>query len=302
MSGENAASLSEGLTRLLADSLDGLDDERVRQMVKAVLSNRIDALDAASSAGTVLEALRKGNNHQAVLDDGLKRATAWLATDEAHIRLAGAVNDFCTREYPLLSAFIPNREQFTRGIGQKVANRVTAFIQEISSDPLHEVRYRFDTTVTGFISRLKSDPALRDKVEAIKREVVHDQALDEYVMESGNDLKRWLRDDLSQPDSKARENIAAAVAGFGAALAHNRELRNSLNERLETLLSRHGDTLRAVISGHISGTMQTWNVDEYSNEIELSIGSDLQFIRMNGTLVGGLIGLVLHAVSLLLAR
>ena len=79
-------------------------------------------------------------------------------------------------------------------------------------------------------------------------------------------------------------------------------MKESLNEHLETLVVHYGDTLRTAIAGHISGTVQTWESDDYVSEIELSIGSDLQFIRMNGTLVGGVIGLLLHAVSLLLAR
>ena len=77
-------------------------------------------------------------------------------------------------------------------------------------------------------------------------------------------------------------------------------MKDSLNEHLETVVLHYGDTLRTAIAGHISGTMQQWESDDYTNEIELSIGSDLQFIRMNGTLVGGVIGLLLHAISLLL--
>jgi uncharacterized membrane-anchored protein YjiN (DUF445 family) len=81
----------------------------------------------------------------------------------------------------------------------------------------------------------------------------------------------------------------------------NQGLKDSLNEHLETLVLRYGDTMRTAIASHISGTVQQWESEEYINEIELSIGSDLQFIRMNGTLVGGVIGLLLHAVALLLA-
>jgi uncharacterized membrane-anchored protein YjiN (DUF445 family) len=95
--------------------------------------------------------------------------------------------------------------------------------------------------------------------------------------------------------------MAAAVAGLGTTLAHNEGLKDSLNEHLATLLVHYGDTLRTTVAGYISGTVQAWEDDEYISEIELSIGSDLQFIRMNGTLVGGVIGLLLHAVGLLLA-
>jgi uncharacterized membrane-anchored protein YjiN (DUF445 family) len=301
MSKENAAGLAKGVTLVLADSLDFIDDERVQLLLRAALSNRIENLDLSASAGAILDTLRKDNRHQIVLDDLLNRFAAWLATAEAQTRLATAIDNMCTKEYPLLSAFIPNRDQFSKGAGEKVASRINAFIQEVNADPAHEVRYKFDTAVTNFIARLKSDPVLRSKVEAIKLEVVHNQSIADYARNIGNALKSWLTGDLQQPQSKVQEKIAAAVAGFGTTLAHNRGLKESLNEHLETLVVHYGDTLRTAIAGHISGTVQNWENDDYVSEIELSIGSDLQFIRMNGTLVGGVIGLLLHAVSLLLA-
>ena len=187
------------------------------------------------------------------------------------------------------------------GAGEKIVKRINVYIQEVNADPAHELRYRFDTAVTGFIARLKSDQALRDKVETIKRDVVNNQAIADYAQGIGRDLKNWLSEDLQQPQSQLQEKIGVAVAALGTTLSQNQGLKDSLNEHLETLVMHYGDTLRRAIAGHISGTMQQWESDDYTREIELSIGSDLQFIRMNGTLVGGLIGLLLHAVALLLA-
>lgn len=302
MSKDNAAVMAKGLSRVLADSLDFIDDERVQQLLRAALNNRIESIDLSTSAGAVLDTLRKGNRHQIVLDDILNRFAAWLATAEAQARLASSIDEMCKKEYPILSAFIPNRDQFSKGAGEKVASRINAFIQEVNADPAHEVRYRFDTTVTEFVARLKSDPVLRGKIEAIKLEVVQNQSIADYAKNIGNDLKNWLTSDLQQPHSKMQERFSAFVAGLGTTLSENSGLKESLNEYLETLILHYGDSLRSAITGHISGTVQQWENDDYTNEIELSIGSDLQFIRMNGTLVGGFIGLLLHAVSLLFAR
>jgi uncharacterized membrane-anchored protein YjiN (DUF445 family) len=301
MSRDNAAGLAKGLTRLCADSLDFIDDERVQQFLRAALSNRIDSFDCSTSAGTILDTLRNDNRHQLVLDDLMQRCAGWLASEEAQTRLAKSIDDLCTKEYPMLIAFIPNRDQFVRGAGEKIVKRITAFIQEVNADPAHEIRGKFDTAVSNFSARLKSDTELRDKVEAIKRGVVHNQAITDYARNIGTDLKNWLNNDLHQPQSKVHEKIAAAVAGLGTMLSHNQGLKESLNEHLETLVMHYGDTLRTAITGHISGTMRQWESEDYTTEIELSIGSDLQFIRMNGTLVGGVIGLLLHAISLLLA-
>lgn len=300
MSRDNAAGLARGLTRLCADSLDFIDDERVQNFLRTALNSRIESFDVSSSAGTVLDALRKDNRHQAVLDDLLRRCAAWLASEEAQARLAKAIEDLAAKEYPLLMAFMPNKDQFARGAGEKIVKRLNAYIQDVNADPTHEVRYRFDAVVSEFIARLKSDATLRDKVEAIKRDVVNNQAISDYARGIGRDLKNWLDTDLQQPGSQVQGRIAAAVAGLGTALAQNQGLKDSLNEHLEKLVLQYGDSMRSSIAGHISGTMQQWESEDYTTEIELSIGSDLQFIRMNGTLVGGVIGLLLHAVSLLM--
>jgi len=300
MARDNAAGLAGGLARVIADSLDFIDDERVQQILRAALRNRIENFDLSSSAGTLLDTLRKDNRHQIVLDELLNRFAAWLATPQAQAKLATAIDNMCTQEYPLLSHFIPNRDQFSKGAGEKIVKRINGFIQDVNADPAHELRYQFDDAVADFITRLKSDPALRAKVEAIKLEVVHDNFLTSYVESIGSDLKNWLRTDLHRPESTIQAKITEAVTGLGTTLSRNRGLQESFNEHLETLVLHYGDAVRASIARHISGTVQKWETDDYISEIELSIGSDLQFIRMNGTLVGGIIGLLLHAISLLL--
>jgi len=301
MAPQHAADLSRGVTRLLLDSLDFIDDERVQQWLRAALGSRVERFDLSGTAGAMLQALRNDNRHQVVLDDLLKRLAAWLATEQAQSRLASSIDEMVTKEYPLLSVFIPNREQFTRGAGEKVAGRINDFIQAVNADPGHELRQSFDAAVMNLVARLQNDPELRNKVEGVKQEVLHNQAITDYARNIGNDLKSWLQHDLQQSDSKLQQKITAAVAGLGTTLSDNQGLKDSLNDYLAKLVLHYGDTLRNAVAGHIAGTVQTWDSADYSNEIELSIGSDLQFIRMNGTLVGGVIGLLLHALALLLA-
>ena len=300
MSSKNADGLAKGFTRVISDSLNFLDDERVQKILQAVINDRIENFDLSSSAGTLLDTLRNDNRHQLVLDEMLNRFAVWLSTPEAQDKLANSIDDMVTKEYPLLSHFIPNRDQFSKGAGEKIVRKINEFIQNVNSDQTHELRNKFDAAVTDFIGRLKSDQLLRNKIESIKLEAVQNPFLADYVKNLGSDLKLWLSNDLKQPQSKIQEKIAVVVLGLGSTLSINRELRESLNEHLEMLVINYGDTVRTAIAKHISETVQMWENDDYVNEIELSIGSDLQFIRMNGTLVGGMIGLLLHAIALLL--
>lgn len=300
MSNKNADGMAKGLTRVLSGSLAFIDDDRVQNIVRKTLYNRVERFDLSSSVGTLLETLRNGNRHQVVLDEVLSRFTAWLATSEAQENLAVSIDNMITKDYPLLSHFIPNREQFSKGAGEKIVCRINEYLQAVNADSDHKLRQKFDNTVTDFIGRLKVEPELRTKIEAIKLEAVNNPLLTDYVKNLGIELKNWLNSDFNKPDSTIQGKIAQAIVGLGNTLSKNKELQDSFNEHLEVMVATYGDSLRSAVVKYISETVQMWENDNYIREIELSIGSDLQFIRMNGTLVGGLIGVMLHAISLLL--
>ncbi|NVN93095.1 MAG: DUF445 domain-containing protein [Desulfuromonadales bacterium] len=300
MSQQHADGLATGLTRIITESIDFLDDDRVRKILRVALHDRIEKFDLATSVGQLLETLRKDNRHQAVLDDMLRRFSAWIATADAQDKLANAVDNWLNTEYPLLSKFIPNRDQFAKGAGEKIAKKVNQFLQEINDDPGHELRCKFDTAVSDCIARLKGDDVLRAKIEEIKLEAINNDHLTTYVSGLAGDIKSWLIDDLDRSHSRIRKSLSGAAIALGTTLTKNTELIDSINEHLEHIVVNYSDKLRAVATKHVAGTVKQWNEDDFVSEIELSIGSDLQFIRMNGTLVGGVIGLLLHAISLLL--
>ena len=296
----NADELAKGLTRAMAESLDFMDDERVKNVLRAALNDRVEKFDLSSSAASILDTLRKDSRHQVVLDELLKRLAAWLSTPESQDKIANAIDTWCDREYPLLSKFIPNRPQFAKGAGEKIVSRVNDFLEVVTTDPTHELRHEFDNAVNDLVVKLKHDCALRDRVEEIKLEAVNNVQLAAYLNSILNDFKNWVVDDLDRPHSKIHKKISDAAIGLGNTLSRSPELSDSINEHLETVVRKHANTFRAAAARHISGTVKDWKNEDFVGEIELNIGSDLQFIRMNGTLVGGFIGLLLHAVSLLL--
>jgi uncharacterized membrane-anchored protein YjiN (DUF445 family) len=300
VSRQNADWLAQGVTRVITESLDFVDDDRVRNLLKAALNDRVEKFDLAGSAGSLIDTLRKDDRHQAVLDDLLKRLAGWLEAEESQLKIANFIDNWLNTEYPLLSKFLPNRDQFAKGAGEKMARKVNEFIQEVNADSGHELRQKFDSNVAEFSLRLKNDTALRSKIDAVKREAMDNAQLSDYAKAIANDLKNWLSDDLDKPHSRVQKKISDIAVGLGNTLSRNKELQDSINEHLENIVISYADTLQKGITKHISGTVKQWEDKDFVNEIELSIGSDLQFIRMNGTLVGGMIGLLLHSITLLL--
>lgn len=298
VSRHNADSLARGIAQVITESVDFIEDERVQTVLREAISNRIEKFDLASSAGVVIDALRKDSRHQVVLDELLRRLAAWISTPESQDKLAAAIESWCAAEYPMLSMFIPSG--FAKGAGEKVVKRVHEFMQAVDADPTHELRHEFDRAVDEFSTKLKYDPLFRAKVEAMKMETANNAPLNEYVRGLLGDLKTWLIDDLDRPHSRVQKKISDAAVALGKTLAGSKELGDSINEHLETLARKYANDLRSGVAKHISGTVKNWKDEDFISEIELSIGTDLQFIRMNGTLVGGMIGILLHAASLLL--
>ncbi len=297
---KNADSVASGVGRILVDSLNFIDDSRVRKIIHAAINNRIEKLDLATTIAQVLDALRKEDRHQKVLDDVLRRLAVWLAIPESQEKIATAIDNWVNKEYPMLGRMIPNREQFMKGAGEKIANRLNLFIQEVNADPDHELRAKFNDSLNEFTAKLRNDDALRGKVESFKQEIIANPALTEYINSLWCDLKNWLQVDLNGKDSKIREKLSNTAVGLGRTLSKNKDLKDSINDHLERMVRNYADNLRIGFARHISGTIQQWNDEDFVSEIELSIGSDLQFIRMNGTLVGGMIGLIIHAITLVL--
>lgn len=167
MSEKNAAGLARGVTRVISESLDFIDDERVRAIMLAAINNRICTVDLPSSVGTIIDILRKDNRHQSVLDELLRRLADWLALPDSQEKIARAIDDWCSTEYPLLIKFIPNREQFAKGAGEKIAKKINGFIRKVNEDPAHELRRHFDDILSDFSARLRYDQALRSDRKSV---------------------------------------------------------------------------------------------------------------------------------------
>lgn len=296
---KNAASVASGVSRVLVDSFDFIDDNRVRKVIHGALNNRIEKIDLATTTARIIDFLRKENRHQGVLDEVLRRLAGWLELPESQNKIATAIDKWVNNEYPLLSRMIPNRDVFMQGAGAKIAKRLNDFIQEVNADPNHELRIRFNETLGEFTEKLQHDEELRNRIETIKQEIMANPALAEYITSIWSDLKNWLLEDLKTGNSKVREKISQAATVLGRTLAKSTDLKDSINEHLESMVRNNADDLRMGFARHVSGTIRQWNDEDFVSEIELSIGSDLQFIRMNGTLVGGMIGVIIHAVGLL---
>jgi uncharacterized membrane-anchored protein YjiN (DUF445 family) len=167
----------------------------------------------------------------------------------------------------------------------------------VRSDPGHELRRRFDDATAGFIARLRGDPELRRKVESVKHEALEGGALRRYLHALWHEVHAWAVADVEAEHSTIHRHVSSAVRFVSARLQEDKDVQAWINEQIlaeaPALILRY----RADIGQFIEDQVNSWTSDKLVNEIERAIGPDLQFIRINGTVVGACTGLAIHTLT-----
>ena len=292
----NAEAVGGQLTNMARFGVESLHDERVQAFVQAKLINRARKVDLAPICGQVLEMLTRQGKHQAMLDEALIKVDALLQDDDTRALVADAITaEVKTLRYLGLGKAVGGWS------ANKFVDGVSAVIAEIAGDPEHPLRERFDEHVSEYIDRLKHDPAYRLEVERIVAQLLAHPATTDYLRTLWRELTEWLEADLESPDSRIGKRIVRLTQGLGDSLAADTAMRNWINEQLMAAAPSLLERYRGQIGKYIAQRVENWESRELVEQMEQSVGKDLQYIRINGTLVGGLVGLLLHALTQLAA-
>ena len=289
---DNAEAVGRQLTGIAHFGVAALHDERVRDFVQAKVTSRVRKFDLSTPLAQALEVLTSQGRHQAMLDELLIRLDSIMQDEDTRTLVADAItSEIRTLRYLGLS----------RSVGGWSANKfvdgLSALIAEIAADPEHLIRQRFDEHVGEYIERLRHDPAYALEVERILAQLLEHPATSAYFANLWEELAEWLEQDLASDDSRIGRRIVKLSAGLGDALAGDAAMRGWINEQLMAATPRLLERYRGQIGRYIAERVENWESAELVQQLENSVGKDLQFIRINGTLVGGLVGLVLHALT-----
>lgn len=297
--GNNADLFAGKVLAMVVNGLDFIDDARVQGALREAVQQRMDQLDLGQTIGRLLDILTEDNRHQLLLNEALRKLATTLDDPASQKALAGMIIEVAGREYPGLMqmlGMVADPEEFSQKISTSLVNSINHWLHEIGDDPAHPRRRQFDQVVQEFLERMKNDPALHQKINHWKQQLLNSPQAAQYIDGLWGQLKTWLRADLAKDDSALRAKIADAARHMGQWLADNPALRDSINDHMADAARGLAGDLRDTIALHIASTVKQWEDSELVRELELSVGSDLQFIRINGTVVGGLIGIVLHAM------
>ncbi|WP_109481148.1 DUF445 family protein [Paraburkholderia sp. C35] len=296
----NTQRLGGYVVKLTGGILGLLDDARIQSFMKDALDAMLDKVDLSKATGSVLDTLTRDGRHQQLLDEGIDHLMALLREPGVRTFIAEQIVDWFKREYPTLEKFMPSDMLGETG-ANIVADTVNNMLLRVSEDPGHKLRHKFDDAAARLVVKLKSDPAFLQKGEEIKRYIKDSENLSLYVKDLWGQLRDWLRRDLERDDSVLRAKVAAMGQWIGRELAQDESLRRSLNQHMEDAARAMAPDVSGYLTRHISDTVKNWDSRDMSQQIELNIGKDLQYIRINVTIVGGCIGLLLYASSKLFA-
>ncbi|MEQ6434765.1 DUF445 family protein [Comamonas sp. w2-DMI] len=292
----NSTLLGRQVARLALAALEMVQDTQVEKFLTQSLKAILSQLNLTGAAASLLTGLTQGGRHQAVLDDVLARLGSVLRNEQTHVLIAHTIVAWLKREHPLKEKMLP-----TDWLGEKGASVIAAaldgLLQDIAHHPDHRMREAFDASVRRLIERLQNDPEYEQRVEKLRHYLLHDEKLASYLRELWLGLRVKIEKDLADEHSQIARKATAMGRWLGQSLAHDEALRSSMNERLKRWATALAPDVSQFIGQHIADTVKRWDAEQLSELIETHIGKDLQYIRINGTLVGGAIGLALFLLS-----
>ena len=277
--GRHAAAGVSGLVQVLRD-------EEIQEIIESSLVGRVRKTQVAPLMGNVLSLVTADNRHQELLDSAIRLFERMF--DENR----DALRDKIRRETPWWMPTAVDDQ-----IYNKIVRSVENTLHEVSSDPNHTLRGRFNEAVAEFVERLKSSPEMIARGEELKEEVLRHPAVRQYSASLWTDMKGSVLKHSADPQSEFRQRVGHAVTRFGASLLEDEELLAKVNGWVEQAVLYVVDQYRHEVADLIETTVSAWDPEDTTRKIELQIGRDLQYIRINGTIVGGMVGLLIYTFA-----
>ncbi|TNF62068.1 MAG: DUF445 domain-containing protein [Burkholderiales bacterium] len=288
----HADRLARAITAATPDVLATLDRQPVRTWLAGLAQRLLREVDLATLGGQAIEALTGQRHHQRWLDSLLDELARWAARDSVQDRLT----EVLARELAQLR-YVGLDQVAARLATRKLVAALTRTLEEVAADPQHEWRHRFDAWVERTGVRLQQDRHWQEQVAAWRDAWLAQPRWQEPVEAWWHDFVQRLRQDARTDDSRLQVHVLALLEALGRQLRDDEGLRTGLNRQARAALLSTLDRSRPAIVDFVSERVQAWDAGEMSLVLEQHIGRDLQFIRINGTLVGALVGLALHALT-----
>jgi uncharacterized membrane-anchored protein YjiN (DUF445 family) len=287
-----AGDLSHFIARLAPRMLSALEESGLRDFVTERLLDQLRQVRVAPFAAELLTAFMADRRHQRLFDEIIGMLARLLSDEEA----LAAMRERIRRELPTLF----NLFRADAYLLKRIVAAAAALLEEARTDEHHPLREEFDLFVAGFIDQLRHSPDYAERAEALKQDLLQRPEFRALAGEMWKGLAAFVAHDAGRKGSRIRRHLADMLVEVGRHLADDPRIRADMNHGFVVALAAFVESQKSGVSSFIAGQMKRWDLSQLVRLIEINVGRDLQYIRFNGMLIGGLAGLALHAAERLL--
>ncbi|KOV54353.1 membrane protein [Streptomyces sp. AS58] len=283
---QNADRVTAELATALRGALTVLRDSDVQAVVGEAITRRANAQEIGPGIGKMLEKIVGDGGHRRVVDLVVARAHDWLVLHDEQVMDAvqGGAPGWTPR-------FVDKK------VGERVYKELLRFVTEMRDMPTHPARGALDRFLTDFATDLQSDTDTRARVERLKGEVLGRGEVQDLIASAWTAVRSMIVAAAEDERSELRLRVRASLLSLGARMATEPKIQGKVDSWVEGAAVHVVTTYRKEITSLITDTVASWDPEHTTKKIEANIGRDLQFIRINGTVVGSLAGLLIYTVS-----
>jgi uncharacterized membrane-anchored protein YjiN (DUF445 family) len=281
--------IRQGASRLIADLFESLDDERLGGLVKSSIANRIRKMEVSPLLGHALASAINEDRHVPMLEAAIRWTSRALDANEGLIR-----------------EMVHKRANWVlklAGLDAKLADAIVDGLRKLSADmhtdPAHPVRIKIEQALADLANDLQTKPETRDRVEAMKLELLDNKSISLWLDTLWQRGREAMIRAARNPDAAMAGKLGEVLQSMGQNLEHDPRMKGAINMFARRAVAGMAASYGGSIVKLVSETVRRWDGQTVTNRLENAVGRDLQYIRINGTLVGGLVGVALHALDAL---
>lgn len=283
---KNQDVLLKNLSDIVLDILNKLDDSEVSRFISNKVSEMTDAIKLNAILGNGINYLLDKNDHQRIITNLSSQIKNYIAENDEMIK-----DRVKKGSYTFIPAFVDNK------IADKITSGLSDFFKEIEQDPNHEIRNLITQKIYDFSNELKQDPKWEEEFKNIKNDLLKNDKLNEYSNDIWISIKNTLTKELQDDESSLKKYLSKNLNEFSQNLKNDENFQKKIDDWVRVTAYKYILKNTHQFGNLISSTVGNWQGKELSEKLELEVGKDLQFIRVNGTIVGGLVGLIIYTIA-----
>ena len=279
--------IRQGASRLIADLFESLDDERLGRLVKSSIANRIRNMEVSPLLGHALASAINEDRHVPMLEAAIRWMARALDANE------GLIRDMVHKR----ANWVLKLASLDTKLADAIVDGLRKLTADMHTDPAHPVRVKVEEALAQLANDLQTKPETRQRVEAMKLELLENKSVSLWLDTLWQKGREAIIRAARNPDAAMAGKLGEVLKSMGQSLEKDARMKNAINQFARRAVSGMAASYGSSIVKLVSETVRGWDARTITARLESAVGRDLQYIRINGTLVGGLVGLTLHALD-----